>query len=155
MELIAGVAQQQVLSPQMQQSLQLLQAPVAELRQLVATELASNPVLEEEASDLRVSDPEEPDADSPSDRGVGEGISLQDEWRDYLQGELDADSSLGGVLNFPDDQGNMRDNWQRDEEDGEEWEEQPPTFCPEDELEPELEHAWSEPDAQPRGDEDD
>ena len=84
MELIAGVAQQQVLSPQMQQSLQLLQAPVAELRQLVATELAANPVLEEEASDLRVSDPEEPDADSPSDRGVGEGISLQDEWRDYL-----------------------------------------------------------------------
>lgn len=82
MELIAGVAQQQVLSPQMQQSLQLLQAPVAELRQLVATELASNPVLEEEASDLRNGDPEESDAASATDRG--EGISLQDEWRDYL-----------------------------------------------------------------------
>ena len=50
MELIAGVAQQQVLSPQMQQSLQLLQAPVAELRQLVASELAANPILEEEVS---------------------------------------------------------------------------------------------------------
>lgn len=79
MELIAGVAQQQVLSPQMQQSLQLLQAPVAELRQLVATELASNPVLEEAASDLPGSDPEETDAEPR-----GEGMSLQDEWRDYL-----------------------------------------------------------------------
>ena len=82
MELIAGVAQQQVLSPQMQQSLQLLQAPVAELRQLVASELASNPVLEEEASETRNNDPEEPATESTADRG--EGVSLQDEWRDYL-----------------------------------------------------------------------
>ena len=44
-ELTAGFAQQQTLSPQMQQSLVLLQTPVAELRQLVAAELASNPVL--------------------------------------------------------------------------------------------------------------
>lgn len=80
MELIAGVAQQQVLSPQMQQSLQLLQAPVAELRQLVATELASNPVLEEDSSAERSNDPEEP-AETMVEAS---GISLQDEWRDYL-----------------------------------------------------------------------
>lgn len=85
MELIAGVAQQQVLSPQMQQSLQLLQAPVAELRQLVASELASNPVLEEDASD-----PDRPHVEDPSGKIPGEGneerttFSLQDEWRDYL-----------------------------------------------------------------------
>jgi RNA polymerase sigma-54 factor len=85
MELIAGVAQQQVLSPQMQQSLQLLQAPVAELRQLVANELAANPLLEEEDRDPEAN-PEalngEPDVEeqgSPSN-----DFSLQDEWRDYL-----------------------------------------------------------------------
>ena len=39
-------------------------------------------------------------------------VGRLNEWRDYLQGELDAASSLGGVLNFPDDQGNMRDDWQ-------------------------------------------
>ena len=80
MELIAGVAQQQVLSPQMQQSLQLLQAPVAELRQLVARELASNPVLEEDLSAERADDPEEP----AEARAESSGASLQDEWRDYL-----------------------------------------------------------------------
>lgn len=85
MELIAGVAQQQVLSPQMQQSLQLLQAPVAELRQLVASELASNPVLEEDPSgaEAAVGDSIDP-APDPSPRESGHGVSLQDEWRDYL-----------------------------------------------------------------------
>jgi RNA polymerase sigma-54 factor len=81
MELIAGVAQQQTLSPQMQQSLQLLQTPVAELRQLVAAELASNPVLEEdsvsgERGELMT-----------EDEGGGDGdkaASLQEEWREYM-----------------------------------------------------------------------
>ena len=76
MELIAGIAQQQSLSPQMQQSLQLLQAPVAELRQLVSTELASNPLLEEDT-------PEH--ASDPSDaRREQQLSSLQEEWREYL-----------------------------------------------------------------------
>lgn len=88
MELIAGVAQQQVLSPQMQQSLQLLQAPVAELRQLVASELASNPVLEEESAGQVASDGSEAESSGadpdPSPAESGNGVSLQDEWRDYL-----------------------------------------------------------------------
>ncbi len=88
MELIAGVAQQQVLSPQMQQSLQLLQAPVAELRQLVASELASNPVLEEESAGQVAPDgPEEESAGAdpdPSSAESGNSVSLEDEWRDYL-----------------------------------------------------------------------
>ena len=50
MELSAGLSQQQFLSPQMQQGLLLLQAPMMELRQLVSAELAANPVLEEEFS---------------------------------------------------------------------------------------------------------
>jgi len=78
MELIAGFAQQQTLSPQMQQSLVLLQTPVAELRQLVATELASNPVLEEESGYPK----QEP---SDADRRVREQVSsLQEEWREYM-----------------------------------------------------------------------
>lgn len=81
MELLAGVAQQQVLSPQMQQSLQLLQAPVAELRQLVSAELSANPVLEEESPDQVIREIEEGE---PKTRSLGEQTSLQDEWRDYL-----------------------------------------------------------------------
>ena len=40
---------QQVLAPQLQQSLQLLQAPTLELKALVEQELQQNPVLEEVA----------------------------------------------------------------------------------------------------------
>jgi RNA polymerase sigma-54 factor len=79
MELIAGFAQQQTLSPQMQQSLQLLQTPVAELRQMVAAELASNPVLEEESpgEEKKDSHREEPRQDANAS-------SLQEEWREYM-----------------------------------------------------------------------
>lgn len=83
MELIAGIAQQQTLSPQMQQSLQLLQAPVMELRQLVASELASNPVIEEEAG--QHSSDEGSAADMPGEQHVSSSKpSLQEEWRDYM-----------------------------------------------------------------------
>jgi RNA polymerase sigma-54 factor len=51
MEQIQRLALQQTLSPQMQQSLQILQAPLMELRQLVAAELEANPTLEEELRD--------------------------------------------------------------------------------------------------------
>jgi RNA polymerase sigma-54 factor len=47
LHLAPRLALQQVLAPQLQQSLALLQAPVLELRALVASELAQNPVLEE------------------------------------------------------------------------------------------------------------
>jgi RNA polymerase sigma-54 factor len=48
LEQIQGLALQQTLSPQMQQSLHILQAPLMELRQLVTAELEANPTLEEE-----------------------------------------------------------------------------------------------------------
>lgn len=78
MQLSQGLALQQVLSPQMQQSLALLTAPILELRNLVEQELALNPVLEEipleerprtadsDASDASLQnalDPSEPPAD--------------------------------------------------------------------------------------------
>ncbi len=50
MHLSTKLSQQQLLSPQMQQGLQLLQAPMMELRQLVSQALIANPMLEEEPS---------------------------------------------------------------------------------------------------------
>ena len=50
MNLSPKLSQQQLLSPHMQQGLQLLQAPMMELRQLVSQELIANPMLEEEIS---------------------------------------------------------------------------------------------------------
>ena len=93
MELIAGVAQQQVLSPQMQQSLQLLQAPVAELRQLVASELAANPILEEEIS------PGQGDlSPDQAERRQVRDSSLQDEWRDYMPQSFTQNRNHAGTV---------------------------------------------------------
>jgi RNA polymerase sigma-54 factor len=47
MNISAQLSQQQLLSPQMQQGLQLLQATAIELRQLLSQELIANPILEE------------------------------------------------------------------------------------------------------------
>jgi len=74
MEQVQGFALQQTLSPQMQQSLHILQAPLMELRQLVASELQANPVLEEENRTT-----------SPSlDEGTSsqQSATLDDEWRE-------------------------------------------------------------------------
>lgn len=113
MQLSQGLALQQVLSPQMQQSLALLQAPVMELRALVEQELSLNPVLEEVPSldrrdadsesesemAARQMDPSEPPADvlfdpateKVSDAAVDEFQSkleqltqLDQEWRDHF-----------------------------------------------------------------------
>ncbi len=71
MEQIAGLALQQTLSPQMQQSLNILQAPLTELRQLVDAELRENPALEEVV-------PEVPDTTEGK-----ESSGLNDEWNEY------------------------------------------------------------------------
>ena len=47
-----SLSQQQKLSPQMQQSLAVLQAPTLELRKLVQQELEENPVLEDLTEDI-------------------------------------------------------------------------------------------------------
>ena len=75
------MSQQMVLSPQLQQSLALLQAPVLELKAMVEQELQQNPMLEEasvtettqEEKDSRSDDaaaqldPQEPPADTQYD----------------------------------------------------------------------------------------
>lgn len=60
----------QVLAPQLQQSLALLQAPVLELRAMVAQELQQNPVLEElVAPELSQREKEEGEVESESENG--------------------------------------------------------------------------------------
>ena len=51
MQLGQRLAQMQVMSPQMQQSLALLQAPMLDLRSMINKELQENPVLEELSPD--------------------------------------------------------------------------------------------------------
>jgi RNA polymerase sigma-54 factor len=72
-------ALKQVIGPQMQQSLQILQAPALELQQIVQQELAVNPVLEVENSDVSLEQtaPEDPDAD------IRDLSRLDEEWREY------------------------------------------------------------------------
>ena len=76
----------QVLAPQLQQSLLILQAPLLELRNLVQQEMETNPVLEELPNELS---PEEPNgAESSADDKFKEEFeklaTLDEEWRDYM-----------------------------------------------------------------------
>ena len=54
------------ISPQIQQSLQLLQTPALELQNLLQTELQTNPVLEEELRPTEASDPSPEEEDDSS-----------------------------------------------------------------------------------------
>jgi RNA polymerase sigma-54 factor len=78
---------QQVLAPQLQQSLLILQAPLLELRNLVQQEMETNPVLEE------LADPPNPDvpaaeSETPPEDNFKEEFDklakLDEEWRDYM-----------------------------------------------------------------------
>ncbi len=51
-----NVSMQQVLAPQLQQSLQILQVPMLELRNLIQQEIQANPVLEEEITEPSIED---------------------------------------------------------------------------------------------------
>ncbi len=82
---------QQSLSPQMQQSLHILQIPALELSALIRQELTTNPVLEEEASEeTAIEDPDEmEDSDGDGkqdelDKEFKELAQLDQEWRDYF-----------------------------------------------------------------------
>ncbi len=107
------MSQQMVLSPQLQQSLALLQAPVLELKAMVEQELQQNPMLEEvsvtettqEEKDSRSDDaaaqldPQEPPADTQYDPATEKPdsepvdqfdadlqrlLQLDQEWRDHF-----------------------------------------------------------------------
>ena len=87
---------QQILAPQLQQSLHLLQVPTLELRTLVQEELQQNPLLEEIAKDeprVEVESPEaEPEVDkTPTAEERAEFkeefevlSKLDEEWREYF-----------------------------------------------------------------------
>ena len=60
MQMGQKLAQVQVMSPQMQQSLAFLQAPMLDLQAMVNKELQENPVLEEVAPDDRLNNDSEP-----------------------------------------------------------------------------------------------
>ena len=60
-----GLRQTTTISPQIQQSLQLLQTPALELQNLLQSELQTNPVLEEEPPPAELAEtPETEDAES-------------------------------------------------------------------------------------------
>lgn len=71
MQQVAGMAMQQTLSPQMQQSLHVLQAPLNELLEMVDAELRANPALEEIPPD------------KPSVSDTEKTSRLEDEWNEY------------------------------------------------------------------------
>jgi RNA polymerase sigma-54 factor len=81
-----SLALQQVLSPQLQQSLLILQTPLLELRNLVQQEMETNPVLEELPEEVSADDRGE--AETSADDNFKDEFeklaSLDEEWRDYM-----------------------------------------------------------------------
>ena len=86
---------QQILAPQLQQSLHLLQVPTLELRSLVQEELQQNPLLEEVSKDeprveveSTVDETGAKDSDSKEEADFKEEFEvlakLDEEWRDYF-----------------------------------------------------------------------
>jgi RNA polymerase sigma-54 factor len=86
MQQTQSLALQQVLSPQLQQSLLILQTPLLELRNLVQQEMETNPVLEELPEEARADERGEADgsADDNFDNEFQKLASLDEEWRDYM-----------------------------------------------------------------------
>lgn len=78
-----NLSQMQVLAPQLQQSLKILQVPLLELRELIHEEMAANPTLEEESPE---STPEERDAseDEKFQEEFEQLARLDEEWREYM-----------------------------------------------------------------------
>src|ERR1041385_6292180 len=77
---------QQVLAPQLQQSLLILQAPLLELRNLVQQEMEVNPVLEEVAEEPNTDErsEKEPANDDNFKEEFDRLAKLDEEWRDYM-----------------------------------------------------------------------
>src|SRR2546430_1249927 len=86
MQQTQSLALQQVLSPQLQQSLLILQTPLLELRNLVQQEMETNPVLEELPDELGADERSEaePSADDNFKDEFQKLASLDEEWRDYM-----------------------------------------------------------------------
>lgn len=74
----AQMGQQQMLSPQMRQSLEILQATALELQQMVRQELEVNPVLEEEVPEV--------EAETAPEEAEEDGEDELEEWRQLAEG---------------------------------------------------------------------
>ena len=77
-----NLTMQQVLAPQLQQSLQILQAPALELRNIVQQELQTNPVLEEEMDTFEAEERSKDDSEFQEE--FERLAKLDEEWRDYM-----------------------------------------------------------------------
>jgi DNA-directed RNA polymerase specialized sigma54-like protein len=90
MQQTQSLALQQVLSPQLQQSLLILQTPLLELRNLVQQEMETNPVLEELPEEARADERGEADgsADDNFDNEFQKLASLDEEWRGMRNGAI-------------------------------------------------------------------
>ncbi len=84
MQQTQNLSMQQVLAPQLQQSLIILQAPMLELRNIVQQEMETNPVLEEEPGET--SNPEESTTQEQDDfqEEFDQLAKLDEEWREYM-----------------------------------------------------------------------
>jgi RNA polymerase sigma-54 factor len=95
MKLTLQAKLQQVLAPQLIQSLQLLQVPVLELEQILKHELQVNPLLEEteelEEEEEEKEEEEEEEEEEPEEEIEEEPESIEDkiDWDDYLQDGYD------------------------------------------------------------------
>jgi RNA polymerase sigma-54 factor len=77
-----SLSQSQVLAPQLQQSLQILQAPMLELRNLIQQEIEANPTLELENTEPTIEDKQ---AEHDEFQEEFEKLAkLDEEWRDYM-----------------------------------------------------------------------
>ncbi len=82
MQQVQNLSMQQALAPQLQQSLQILQAPVLELRTLVQAEIAINPVIEEESTEPSLEDKQRELDEFQQE--FDHLAKLDDEWREYM-----------------------------------------------------------------------
>jgi len=82
MQQVQNLSMQQSLAPQLQQSLQILQVPMLELRALIQAEMAVNPVIEEDRTEPSLEDKQrELDEFQQEFEHLAK---LDEEWRDYM-----------------------------------------------------------------------
>lgn len=82
MQQTQNLSLQQVLAPQLQQSLQILQVPTLELRNLIQQELQTNPILEEEITEPTIEDKQREHEEFKDE--FDRLAKLDEEWRDYM-----------------------------------------------------------------------
>jgi len=82
MQQVQNLSMQQSLAPQLQQSLQILQVPLLELRNLIQAELSINPVIEEERTEPTLEDKQREHDEFKEE--FEHLAKLDEEWRDYM-----------------------------------------------------------------------